>query len=66
MARLGRPKVKKKVLLNFRFSELERDDLRRCAIAEQLTMADFIRQCIKNCKRKHKNKGDWPEEPERE
>lgn len=65
MARLGRPKAHKKVLLNFRMSELERDDLRRCAIAEGLTMADFLRDCIRKCKRRHKEKGDWPEETDR-
>ena len=61
MAKLGRPKVQRTELLNFRVTPQERDDLRRCAIAENLTMVDFLRKCIANCKQRHKRAGDWPE-----
>lgn len=65
MAKLGRPTAKHTEMVGFKLTVQERDDLRRCAIAENLTMADFLRKCITNCKIRHKRAGDWPEETDR-
>jgi uncharacterized protein (DUF1778 family) len=65
MARLGRPTAKCTEIINFKVTEQEKKDLRKCAIAEGLTMTDFLRRCIANCKQRHKRAGDWPEESER-
>jgi hypothetical protein len=40
--------------------------LRKCAIAEGITMVDFLRQAIRKCKRKHQTAGTWPDTAERE
>lgn len=66
MARLGRPKSTRGKVISFRLTDLEHEDLRRCAIAEECTMVDFIRAAIKKCKRTHKTRGDWPEGIDRE
>lgn len=66
MARLGRPKVRRGVTANFRLTEQEYNDLRRCAIAEETSMVDFLRASIKKCKRSHKAAGTWPEGIDRE
>lgn len=66
MARLGRPKNQCSRTANFKVTEQEWQDLRKCAIAEGITMVDFLRQAIKRCKRKHQTAGTWPETAERE
>lgn len=66
MAKLGRPALKKIKTASFRVSEQEWADLRRCAIAEDVTMVEWLRHQIKKCRRYHKTKGDWPEEIDRE
>jgi uncharacterized protein (DUF1778 family) len=63
--KLGRPKLAKKVLFNLRLTETQRDDLRRCAIAHNVTMTDFILRAIKNEKARLSNRGEWPEEVDR-
>ena len=66
MAKLGRPKVQKTKTVSFRLSLAEWENLRRAAIAEDMTMVDFLRACVKKCKRKHKNAGTWPDAVDRE
>jgi hypothetical protein len=66
MAKLGRPKEQKQKTVSFRMSLREWQDLRKCAIAENASMADFLRACVKKCKRRHKNAGDWPDVIDRE
>lgn len=63
--KLGRPKVAKKILFNLRLTETQRDDLRRCAIANNSTMTDFLVKAIRNEKQKLVKRGEWPEEVDR-
>lgn len=63
--KLGRPKVTKKILFNLRLTETQRDDLRRCAIANNSTMTDFLVRAIRNEKQKLVKRGEWPEEVDR-
>lgn len=63
--KLGRPKVTKKILFNLRLTETQRDDLRRCAIANNSTMTDFLVRAIRNEKQKLVKRGEWPEECDR-
>jgi len=63
--KLGRPKVAKKILFNLRLTETQRDDLRRCAIANNSTMTDFLVRAIRNEKQKLVKRGEWPEEVDR-
>lgn len=65
MGRLGRPKAKKTVGIGIRLTEAEADDLRRIAIAEDITMSDFVRQSISRRKKTLKDKGLWTMETER-
>ena len=65
MARLGRPKAQHTVNIMLRLTEQERMDFRKAAIAENTTMAGFLRDSITRCKRKHQRKGSWPESDER-
>lgn len=64
--KLGRPKATRKIVFNLRLTETERDDLRRCAIANDETMTGFIVRMIKNEKQRHVRAGDWPEGVDRE
>lgn len=66
MAKLGRPKDIRTKSITFRLKASEYADLRKCAIAEEKTMAEFIRNAIKNCKRKHMTNKTWPDTAERE
>jgi hypothetical protein len=59
--RLGRPKQLRPKFFSCRLTEQEYDDLRRCAILTGLSATDFLRDCIKKCKRNAKAKGTWPE-----
>jgi len=63
--KLGRPKVAKKILFNLRLTETQRDDLRRCAIANNSTMTDFLVRAIRNEKQKLVKRGEWPDEIDR-
>lgn len=63
--KLGRPKLVKKIMFNLRLTETERDDLRRCAIAHNMTMTGFIVRAIKNEKQRLVKHGEWPEEVDR-
>lgn len=63
--KLGRPKAERGVLVNMKLSERERDDLRRIAIAHNITMSDFIRHCIEKEKKRLKANDLWPEQVDR-
>jgi hypothetical protein len=52
-------------LVNMKLSERERDDLRRIAIAHNITMSDFIRHCIEKEKKRLKANDLWPEQVDR-
>jgi uncharacterized protein (DUF1778 family) len=59
--KLGRPKVAKKILFNLRLTETQRDDLRRCAIANDETMTAFLVRMVKNEKQRLVRADKWPE-----
>jgi hypothetical protein len=63
--KLGRPKAERSVLINMKMSERERDDLRKIAIAHNITMSEFIRHCIEKEKKRLKTHDLWPEEVDR-
>lgn len=63
--KLGRPKAIRKIMFNLRLTEMERDDLRRCAIANNETMTHFLTRAIKNEKQRLVRHGAWPEEVDR-
>jgi hypothetical protein len=64
--KLGRPKMAKKILFNLRLTETQRDDLRRCAIANDETMTAFLTRMIKNEKQRLVRADRWPEEVNRD
>ena len=63
--KLGRPKMAKKILFNLRLTETQRDDLRRCAIANDETMTAFLVRMVKNEKQRLVRADKWPEEVNR-
>lgn len=65
MARLGRPQVKRERCASFRLTQQEWGDLRKCAIAENCSMVEYLRDCIRKTKRVHKSHGTWPDTVER-
>lgn len=64
--RLGRPRAKAIKTATFRLKEAEWEDLKKCAIHSDLTMADWLRGQVKNYKRLCQRRGDWPETADRE
>lgn len=65
MGRLGRPKAKKTVTVGIRLTEVEAANLRRIAIAEDITMSEFVRQSINRRMKRLKELGQWTMETER-
>lgn len=65
VARLGRPKVGKTVNIGIRLTETEAANLRRIAVAENITMTDFVRQSIQRRMKRLKEMGQWGDETER-
>lgn len=65
MGRLGRPKAKKTVTVGIRLTEVEAANLRRIAVAEDITMSDFVRQSINRRMKRLKELGQWTMETER-
>ena len=63
--RLGRPRNKATKTATFRLKESEWEDLRRCAIHSDLTMADWLREQVRKYKRLCRKRGDWPEGADR-
>ena len=63
--RLGRPRNKAVKTATFRLKESEWEDLKKCAIHADLTMADWLRGQVKKYKRLCQNRGDWPEVADR-
>lgn len=63
--RLGRPRNKAVKTATFRLKESEWEDLKKCAIHADLTMADWLREQVKKYKRLCKNRGDWPDTADR-
>ena len=63
--KLGRPKKRPTVIVNVKMTELERDDLRRIAIANNCTMSDFLRHCVEREKRRLKANKKWTQETDR-
>ena len=66
MARLGRPKSPKVVNATFRLTQKEYSNLRKCAIGENTTMTELVRQMIKRHMRRLQEAGNWPDSDERE
>lgn len=65
MARLGRPKAPKSKYLSLRLSEGEYRDMRKIAIAENLSMVDVVRLDIKRHKKRLQEARRWPDSDER-
>ena len=65
MARLGRPKAGKFSHITFRLTESEYTNLRKIAIADNISMTDFFRKAIARRKKTLQEAGKWPETAER-
>lgn len=63
--RLGRPRNKATKTATFRLKESEWEDLKKCAIHADVTMADWLREQVKRYKRLCQKRGDWPETADR-
>ena len=63
--RLGRPRNKAVKTATFRLKESEWEDLKKCAIHADLTMADWLREQVRKYKRLCQKRGDWPEVADR-
>ena len=48
-----------------RLKESEWEDLKKCAIHSDLTMADWLRDQVRKYKRLCQKRGDWPEVADR-
>ena len=66
MARFGRPKAPKSKYLSLRLTEGEYRDMRKIAIAENLSLVDVVRLDIKRHKKRLQDAGRWPDSDERE